>query len=168
MKILLLIPIIGSMLIAGSFLLTEGQQEIEDYTKDDKQTKFRHVQFEFYILARDIGDGNKFISDLEAQRVKHVLKQLPVKPRVDLWCDLPQVGEIYKIQGSFTLKNNIDSDQIKNWIKDNIPIGKIRYGFFYLTENTHHWDSDKIQPDKIIEYVEWGNKQNYVDAVLVC
>ena len=58
---------------------------IEGYTEADKQVKFQRLQFEFYVLARDIGDGDNFITGIEGQRANKVLKSLPLKTNLALW-----------------------------------------------------------------------------------
>ena len=128
---------------AGYFYLeAEAQQgaNIEKYTEADKDVKFQRLQFELYFLASDIGDGNNFLNGIETQRANKILKSLPIKSNVHLWCVDDTFGEIYRVSGAYVFKTNQDAADIKTWLENNLPINKIRYAEFYLLENNHHWD----------------------------
>ncbi len=162
----LIVGIIAVGLISIPITLISSQSEIEDYTEEEKTVKFQRIQFEFYVLVSDIGDGDKFLSDIELERAKYVLKSIPIPISSQLWCPHPQVGDIWMFWGSYVFKNGVDADKVKQWIKNNIPLEKIRYGYYYLLDNNHHWDNP--QPDKIIEFQEWGDKAQYDQANITC
>ena len=160
-----LLPTIALSLIGGS-MLTEAQSEIEDYTIADKTVKFQRIQFEFYVLLSDIGNGDQFISDLELERAKQVLKAMPIKPKKELWCDNETFGKIYRFYGAYVFKESVGADQVKNWFKNNLPLDKIRYGEYYLLNNNHHWD--KPNPDEIIEHIIYGNEVLFDKTSIEC
>lgn len=158
-----------SFVLAGFFLQTSEAQEggeIEDYTEEDKSKTFQRLQFHFYVLASDIGDGNQFLDNIESQRAAKVLKSLPTKAQANLWCNHSTYGEIYQVYGAYVFKNDIDAQQIKEWLKDNLPINKIRYAEFYLLENNHHWDNPTH--DIILEHRIYGNEQLFRQVESEC
>lgn len=156
------------ILLGGALIYEEiiAQVEIEDYTEADKTVKFQRIQFEFFVLLSDIGDGDQFISNIELQRANKILKALPDKPKKQLFCDDETFGKIYRFWGSYVFKNPQDANSVKNWFKNNLPIDKIRYGEYYLLDNTHHWDNP--QPDTIIEHIIYGNEAQYEQTVTRC
>ncbi len=158
-----------SLVLLGVFLPeSEAQQggNIEGYTEADKDVKFQRLQFEMYVLASDIGDGDQFISKMELERAKKVLKSLPSKTNVSLWCEHNVLGKIYVIRGAYVFKNQVDASEIKNYLQANIPFDKISYAEFYLLENNHHWDQPT--PDVIIEHRIFGNQQVFYQVESEC
>ncbi len=147
--------------IIGGYALSEitAQVEVEGFTEEDKTVSFNRFQFVAYFLASDLGDGNNFLNNVEAQRVQHTLKSLPIKTRVLLYCTDDQVGEIYMVQGAYVFKRSVDASEVKDWVQNNLPLNKIRFAEFYLLDNTHHWDNP--QPDNIIVYKQFGNEQQF-------
>ena len=157
-----ILSIVGiSLAIIGGYALSEttAQVEIEGFIEEDKTISFNRFQFSAYFLASDLGDGNTFLDNVEAQRLQHTLKSLPIKTRVHLYCEDEQLGEIYLVQGAYVFKRSVDASQVKDWVKNNLPLSKIRYAEFYLLDNTHHWDNP--QPDNIVEYKQFGNEQQF-------
>lgn len=154
------------MITLYSFTLTEAQVEVEDFTEEDKTKKFRWLQFEFYYRASNIGDGDALLSDIEEQRVNHVLKRIPVPVKTILYCDHEVHGEIYMSYGAYVFKNQQSANTVKEWMKDNIPFRAIDYAVFELTENNHHWD--KPTPDEVIEKRIFGNEEQFETVSSEC
>ena len=162
--------ILGAAFVnVGYTLITAEAQaggNIEGYTEADKTVKFQRLQFEVYVLASDIGDGNNFLNGIETQRANKVLKSLPIMTKAILWCNHETFGEIYMIYGAYVFKDSIDAQQIKNWLENNLPINKIRFAEFYLLENNHHWD--KPTPDEIIIHKTFGNEPLFRQVETEC
>ena len=161
--------IVGLALINAVFLQEIEAQTpvpIEKYTEADKAVKFQRLQLEMYVLASDLGDGNKFLDDMETQRAAKVLKKLPFKARVDLWCTDETFGEIYRISAAYVFKNRVDASEIKDYLQANLPINKIRFAEFFLLENNHHWD--KPTNDEIVIHKTFGNEQLFREVEARC
>lgn len=155
-----------SLAIIGGWALSEAQvqPEIEPFTIAEKTQTFQRFQFQALILASDIGDGNQFISDIERERIKYVLKNLPTKTSVRLWCDSEQFGKIFMVEGAYVFKHEVDADKVRQWLKNNLPLDKIRYGNYYLTNNNHHWDNPL--PDDVIEFREYKTTKENLEVIL--
>lgn len=161
----------GLLAVAGVYIIAtlmpvEAQVDIEDFTEPDKTIKFQRIQFEFYVLLSDVGNGDQFISNIELERANKILKAFPDKPQRQLFCNHATFGEIYRFWGSYVFKEAQDASDVKDWFKNNLPISKIRYGEYYLLNNTHHWDNP--QPDIIIEHIVYGNEAQYDQTVIDC
>ncbi len=144
----------------------EAQQVIETYNQADQTKSYTRVDFRIFVLASDLGDGNNFLDSMEIEKAKYVLKSIPLKARVNLFCNHITAGEIWEIYGGYVFKNGIDADKVKEFFKTNIPLDKVRYGWYIITENTHHWENP--QPDQLIEFRDYGNKAQYERAFDTC
>ena len=172
-KIILVISviiIIAASVNAGFFYLENAEAQaggnIEGYTEADKTVKFLRLQFDFYILASDFGDGDNFLNGIEIQRANKVIKSLPFKSSITLWCNEETLGEIYRVSGAYVFKNDFDASQIRDWLESNLPINKIKFAEFYLLENNHHWD--KPTNDIIIQHKVFGNEEAFRQIELNC
>ncbi len=158
-----------TLVMLGVFLPESEAQtggDIEGYTEADKNIKFDRIQFDLYFRAVNIGDGDKFLNDIEAERANHILKALPTQTKKALFYDNETLGEIYRIWGAYVFKNSVSAQQVKTWFENNIPINKIDYAEFYLLKNNHHWNNPS--PDEIVIHKIYGSQTQFDQVVSEC
>lgn len=144
----------------------EAQEVTIGFTPEDNDKDFQLLQWRFYVLLADIGDGDQFLSNLERERAKEVIKTFDYPVTKKLWCNHKTFGEIYEFQGSYTFEQPVGADKVKQYFKNNLPLDKIRFGEYYLTWNNHH--SSNVHPDIIIEHITYGNEAQFLQAELTC
>lgn len=159
--------ILGAAFINAGFYYAEAQTpNIEKYTLEDKDKKFYRIEFEFYVRASNIGDGNTFLNQIEGERIKHILKDKAFKNEFNLWCDDEILGEIYVLHGWYVFKERTSAQQVRTYFENNVPLDKFDYGQVWLLDNNHHWD--RPTADKIIQHKTFGNENQFNTILLRC
>ena len=156
------------LLIIPFALLNEStaQEETIGYLPEDNDKDFMRLDWRFYVLLSDIGNGDQFLSDFEKERAKEIIKEIDFPVTKKLWCVHPQVGEIYEFFGSYTFQQPVGAEKVKQYFKNNLPLDKIQFGEYYLLWNNHH--SSNFHSDIIIEHIQYGDYEKFLQAESDC